>query len=179
MPMLSDTPRNTPTISLLPVARVVGSVVLAWLSLACSLAWAGLGDKPISTGGSSPVVLRSLQTVSVASKSTAAAQSYMTQVVTLETGTSVTEYITSSGLVFAVRWDGPVLPDYAQVLGGQAPAFHTALQSSGQVGRRSGAVAVSQNGLVVSSTGHMGRYRGYAYLTALVPEGVDVVALLS
>ena len=157
----------------------MGAVLFVGFSSLASLAWAGLGEKPISTGGSSPVVLRSLQAVSVASKTAAAAQSYLTQVVTLETGTSVTEYVTSAGLVFAVKWDGPVLPDYAQILGGQAPAFRTALQTTGQVGRRSGAVAVSQNGLVVSSTGHMGSYRGYAYLTALVPDGVDIMGLLS
>src|SRR3954464_10760371 len=32
-------------------------------------------------------------------------------------GTTIREYVDSSGTVFAVAWDGPWLPDFRQVLG--------------------------------------------------------------
>ena len=160
-----------------PVGKAAWVLAIA-LASPWSGAWADLGGKPISTGGTAAAVLHSLQTVTVSAKSSSST-SYSVQVVTLETGTSVTEYMNSAGVVFAVQWSGRVLPDYAQVLGTQVQTFRSALQTSGQAGRRSGAVGVSQNGLVVSSSGHMGSYQGYAYLTSLVPDGVDVLALLA
>jgi hypothetical protein len=39
-------------------------------------------------------------------------------------------------------------------------------------------VVVQSGGLVLVSSGVMGAFQGYAYLTALLPPGVDVQALL-
>ena len=42
---------------------------------------------------------------------------YTVQEVQLETGTMVQQYVTSAGLVFAISWRGPVLPDLSILLG--------------------------------------------------------------
>ena len=158
-------------------------------------AWAALGDKPLAVSapigassasnasasgvsGSSRVATLRAQSAVMAS-SGAAGLLYTVQTVVLETGTSVTEYVTASGVVFAVRWTGPVLPDYALVLGVHFKTFQDAALAERAHGKRGGSVGVNVGDLVVGSAGHMGSYQGYAYVPSLVPSGVDVVSLLS
>ena len=162
------------------------------MAITSPAAWAALGDKPLAV--SAPVSAGSASTAGVSGASRVAtlrAQSavmassgtagvlYTIQTVLLETGTSVTEYVTPNGVVFAVRWTGPVLPDYALVLGGHFKTFQDAALADRARGKRGGSVGVNVGDLVVGSSGHMGAYQGYAYVTSLVPSGVDVVSLLS
>ena len=169
--------------------------LVALLALGQHPVWAALGDKPLpvgpqvgasssaNSGGASGsasngvlVTLRSQEAVMASSGP--AAVLYTVQTVSLETGTTVTEYVAPSGVVFAVRWSGRVLPDYALVLGVHFQTFKTAALADRQNGRRGGSVGVNVNGLVVGSSGHMGAYQGYAYVASLVPAGVDIQGLL-
>ncbi len=85
----------------------------------------------------------------------------------LPSGTSVREYASPAGTVFAVSWDGPTLPDLSQLLGAYFPQYLSAVQGGGI-----GTQLVRQSGLVVYSAGHMRAFRGRAYLPPLQPQGV-------
>ena len=97
------------------------------------------------------------------------------EITTAETGMRVREYVNRDGLVFAVSWDGPVMPDLRQLLGSHYAAYTEALAALTHRGLRSVRVASSE--LVVEWGGHMRAYSGRAYLPILVPPGVPVAEL--
>jgi hypothetical protein len=91
---------------------------------------------------------------------------------------TVREYVTRSGQVFAVSWQGPVPPDLRQLLGtyfgrfqGAAAAAHRANPG---IHRH---FALAQSDLVVQSDGRLRAFHGLAYLPALLPDGVSVSEL--
>jgi Protein of unknown function (DUF2844) len=91
-------------------------------------------------------------------------------------GTVVSEYISSSGTVFAVTWRGPFLPDMQQILGSYFQQYSEALSSQPrQYGRRP--LDIRQPGLVVQTGGHMRAHWGRVYVPTLVPEGVSAEQL--
>lgn len=96
----------------------------------------------------------------------------------LPTGTVVREFASLSGQVFALTWEGPVLPDLSEFFGDYFLAFQEAARQKRASGARGGALVVQQQSLVVVSRGRMGRFEGHAYAPALVPAGVTIDALL-
>jgi hypothetical protein len=95
----------------------------------------------------------------------------------LETGTLVRAYETTDGQVFAVSWRGPVQPDLSTLLGTYFSTFKKAADEArrvSQVGRRGSPVQMAQDGLVVNASGRMPHFFGYAYVTALVPFGLNI-----
>jgi len=95
----------------------------------------------------------------------------------LESGTSVREFVTSGGVVFAVAWRGPVLPDLSALLGNYFAAFKLETDRLRTTGGR-GPVNIQAADLVVQSNGRMRRFFGYAYAPTLIPAGVDINDLL-
>ncbi len=87
----------------------------------------------------------------------------------LPSGTAVRQYVAPTGLVFAVSWQGPSLPDLRQVLGRYFNQYAEAVKSHGAGG---GARAVLQPDLVVQSGGRMRSFTGRAYVPQLLPQGV-------
>lgn len=87
----------------------------------------------------------------------------------LSSGTMVKEYVSPAGMVFAVSWQGPSIPDLQQVLGRYFEAYVDMLKNRGNAG---GASATQQSGLVVQSGGHMRAYFGRAYIAPMLPRGV-------
>jgi len=87
----------------------------------------------------------------------------------LPSGTVVTEYLTGAGVVFAVSWQGPVLPDLHQVLGDYFANYQTA--ASQPVVRRR-LVRLSSPDIVIESSGKMRAFTGRAWIPALLPSGV-------
>lgn len=83
-------------------------------------------------------------------------------------GTTVREYVSPSGKIFAVSWQGPWLPNLQQLLG---PYFadYTAAQNHRQ---SRGPLVIHQPNLVVQSSGHMRSFIGRAYIPDLMPAGV-------
>ena len=92
----------------------------------------------------------------------------------LDSGTTVTEYATPAGVVFAVSWRGPVLPDLNALLGGYFKAFQEEAQQARTAGRRGSPIAIDTGALVVRSNGRMRNCSGSAYAPALVPADVNV-----
>jgi hypothetical protein len=87
----------------------------------------------------------------------------------LPSGTALKQYVSPSGMVFAVSWQGPALPDLRQVLGRHFEAYAAApsARDIGSASRRGQAP-----GLVVQSGGHMRAFFGRAYLQQMLPRGV-------
>jgi hypothetical protein len=89
------------------------------------------------------------------------------------TGTTVREYMTSSGTVFAVAWQGPWLPDLRQILGSHFEQYQSAVRAASGSRRSRGSLTINQTGLIVQMTGHERSFAGRAYVPALVPPGLQ------
>ena len=85
----------------------------------------------------------------------------------------VREYVSSSGVVFGVAWDGYVHPDLSQLLGGYWAEYSGA---RGKAQRKFGRSRqrITTSAVVVESWGHMRSLRGRAYVPGLIPAGVSV-----
>jgi hypothetical protein len=87
--------------------------------------------------------------------------------------TVVREYVSPSGIVFGIAWNGLVHPDLDQLLGSYAGKYHRALQQTPRgLGRRR--IQLKTGSLVVEKWGHMRNLQGRAYDPALIPDGVSV-----
>lgn len=96
----------------------------------------------------------------------------------LDSGTTVREYATPAGVVFAVSWRGPVLPDLNALLGEYFKAFRQEAQQARTTGRRGSAVGLETDALVVRSNGRMRNFFGWAYAPGLVPADVNIKDVL-
>lgn len=87
--------------------------------------------------------------------------------------TIVREYVSPSGIVFAIAWNGLVHPDLTQLLGSYAGEYEQALQQTPlEWDRRR--LLVKTNRVVVEKWGHMRNLQGRAYVPALIPPGVSI-----
>jgi hypothetical protein len=87
--------------------------------------------------------------------------------------TSTREYVSPSGIVFGIAWNGLTHPDLTPLLGSYNHEYRKAL---GQTPRRPGHrhVQVKTERVVVEKWGHMRNRQGRAYAPALIPQGVSV-----
>lgn len=137
-------------------------------------AWAALGQMSARPVAVSPSPSARMLALAPALKHA----SYTVEETQLENGTSVREYATPAGLVFAVAWQGPVLPDLSVLLGNYFNAFKLETDQARLLGRRGAPVDMSRDTLVVRSNGRMRNFFGHAYATDLVPSGVSVKDIL-
>jgi hypothetical protein len=84
---------------------------------------------------------------------------------------SVREFVTPSGIVFAIAWSGLTRPDLAQLLGSYYGEYRRAATRE-PGGRRPRHVETAQ--VVVETWGHARALRGRAWLPALTPAGVNL-----
>jgi hypothetical protein len=85
----------------------------------------------------------------------------------------VREFISPTGVVFAVAWNGLSHPDLTTLLGNYLDEYREALrQTPRERGRRQ--FKVKTNGVVVEKWGHMRSVHGRAYIPALIPSGVSI-----
>jgi hypothetical protein len=103
--------------------------------------------------------------------------SYALHEIRSASGTMIREYVSTSGTVFAVVWQGPWLPDLRQVLGAHFDQYQTAMESARRERKGRGSILIDQPDLVVQMTGHPRSFFGRAYVPALVPQGVQVEAI--
>jgi hypothetical protein len=103
-------------------------------------------------------------------------QQFEVQEILTDNGMQVREFLNRGGVVFAVTWAGPVVPDLQRLLGTQFPVYTAELAARDHLGlHRSVRVATSR--LVVESDGHLRAYVGRAYLPAMIPAGVSAAEL--
>jgi hypothetical protein len=88
-------------------------------------------------------------------------------------GTTVREFVSPEGKVFAVAWEGPAPPDLQQLLGSYYQKAVEAVQASKsqRVGRHP--VSVQQPDLVIQISGHQRSFSGRAYLPNMMPDAVS------
>jgi hypothetical protein len=102
---------------------------------------------------------------------------YSVEEITAASGTVVREYVSPSGVVFAVSWAGPSMPNLQQTFGSYYDEFQAAVQT-----RRAQAPAfrghnhleIQTPSLVVHAHGHMRQYFGVAYVPSLMPSGLSL-----
>jgi len=92
-------------------------------------------------------------------------------------GTTIREYVSPSGTVFAVAWEGPWMPDMTQVLGAHFAHYQQAMAARARKRRSRGMVAIDDGDLVVQMSGHPRSFSGRAYVPSLVPQGVETGAI--
>lgn len=147
----------------------IGAVLVLVSTLWCAGAMAALGGAPWPGGQ---------RTVVPAEASAASGSGYAIAATVLPSGTVVREFVNATDQVFAVSWEGPLLPDLAQLLGPYADEYQQAVQQQRAMGQRGGVVQVQKSQLVVVSRGRMGQFKGHAYVPTLVPVGLNMQALL-
>ena len=89
-------------------------------------------------------------------------------------GIVVKEFVSASGTVFAVVWNGPTMPNLQQLLGQYFNSYVSAAKKPHDGHKH---LAISQPGLVVESQGHMRAFFGKAYLPDMLPAGVTAEEL--
>ena len=88
-------------------------------------------------------------------------------------GTTVREYVSPQGIVFAIAWNGVRSPDLQTLLGSYAGQYNAALASrEHRPGARHG--SIKGDDVVVERWGQVGHLQGRAYAPALIPTGVSV-----
>lgn len=98
-----------------------------------------------------------------------ALQAYDIHEITTDSGIRVREFV-AAGRVFAVTWNGPVVPDLQTLLGVHFEPYAQAMAALPRGLHKSVRLAVAD--LVVESGGHLRAYVGRAYLISAVPAGM-------
>jgi hypothetical protein len=111
--------------------------------------------------------------VAASGASSASTTNYTVRSTTLASGTVINEYVSSEGTVFGIAWHGPRVPDLQTLLGSYFPTYQQSMQAQRTARGGRGQVNVQDTGLVVTSGGHMGAFRGSAYLPQSLPAGVS------
>lgn len=96
-------------------------------------------------------------------------QLYSVQQMQTASGTTIRQYVSPAGTVFAVSWRGAA-PDLQQLLGTYFDQY-VALADR-QSSRRGRGVRIDNGDLVIETGGHMGYVTGRAYLRSKMPQGV-------
>ncbi|RKP45045.1 DUF2844 domain-containing protein [Pararobbsia silviterrae] len=154
------------------VCRLAPAASFAWIVAlgAAPCAQATLGSDAGSISTDVATLGASAQPVSAA-----LASGVTRHTLTLPSGTVVHEYVSAAGRVFAVAWQGPMLPPLKQLLGTTHFTHYTqavnAAQTSGTMRRHTNVVL---DDLVVMSAGHMGAFSGAAYLRSAMPAGFSM-----
>ncbi len=144
----------------------LASIYIALIAFAApAIAWAELGGTEVSVQVDRTQMKATLRRVATGNNN------FTVHEIRTPAGTTVREYVSLAGTVFAVVWKGPVIPDLRQVLGRYFDAYVT-----GAKAKHSGHsyLTIEQTGLVVQSHGHMRAFFGKAYLPNMLPAGVTV-----
>jgi Protein of unknown function (DUF2844) len=156
-----------------PIARD-GMVRALWAAAVLSLcvavpAWASLGGDTTTVHADQLHMQGTLHTTT--------ANGYTVQEIQNSSGLVVREYVSPTGKVFGVAWQGPWPPDMRQLLGNYFDQYTQAAQAqaSARPGRRP--VMINQPGLVVQIGGHPRAFVGRAYLPDQLPSGVRAEAI--
>src|SRR5690349_13051674 len=92
-------------------------------------------------------------------------------------GTTINEYATGDGLIFAYAWQGPTTPDLTRMLGPYAERYRARAAAQFDATGHLHASRVEQADVIVESGGQMRSYVGRAWLPAALPADVSLVDL--
>lgn len=152
------------------------ALTLALLGLLPALwpqsASAALGDTEASVSDDS-VKLKATLRVAAAATNRAAGR-YAVHELQIPAGTTIREFVSTSGVVFAVAWQGPFKPDMRLLLGRFFDTYNSAQRSPDSTRSR---LQIEHPDLVVHAGGHMRSFAGLAYAPQLLPAGVSAEEL--
>ena len=97
-----------------------------------------------------------------------------THLITMADGSSIREYVTPGGIVFAVAWSTRFKPDLEALFGSYAQTYAAAAGDALKTPGIKRNVVLQRGDLVVQSTVHLNNFVGRAYLRSLVPQGIAV-----
>jgi Protein of unknown function (DUF2844) len=86
-------------------------------------------------------------------------------------GTAVREFVSPTGQVFGVAWNGPFRPDLKQVLGNYYDQVLAVAKS--RHASHNTPLTIHEPGFVVEMGGHMRYFTGRAYVPGMLPQGVQ------
>jgi hypothetical protein len=137
---------------------------LAFAFLLAQQAYATLGESADS-------IATNMKTLSAVRSSTKTFSKYSIHEFQSETIT-IREYVSPSGIVFGIAWNGLTYPDLTPLLGSYASEHQKA---ASHIKRQPGHkyVKVESDNVIVEKWGHMRNLRGRAYAPALIPQGVS------
>ncbi len=151
----------------MPIMRAASGVVLI-LVLSSSPAWAGLGEYESSIAKDQAALRGEVRTLS--------RSGYSIHEIKAGDQMVVREFVSPSGLVFAVAWHGYYLPNLQSLLGNYFIEFLNARQTSEAAHATTPGRApliVRTEKLVVESTGHPRSLHGRAFVPSLLPPNVS------
>ena len=123
-------------------------------------------------GGSADTITSDRKALNAVHRATTPLTGY-TVVEVVSDATTVREYISPSGVVFGIAWNGYVRPDLMQLLGSYWGEYSAARQKAARgVGHTRQQLATDN--IVVENWGHMRNLQGRAYVPRLVPAGVCI-----
>ena len=136
-------------------------VVLLMLIMGSVPAWAVLGED-VSTVNADVQVLRGQHRMFTR-------VGYNLHQITTADGSIVNEFVSPSGVVFGLSWQGHFMPNLPQLLGSYLSNFQQG-ERTRVVRRRS--VTIEGDNFVFFSMGQMRSFRGRAYVPGLVPANL-------
>lgn len=143
------------------VVPLVGIAVV--LLLHSQHAWAALGE-PVSSVGADRRALSATRRHSTTRSSFSVEE-------LVSNANVVREYVSPSGIVFGIAWNGLSHPDLTLLLGSYASEYRDAARKAKRAGaHRSRTVRTGR--VVVETWGHMRNLQGRAYAPGLLPSGV-------
>ena len=134
--------------------------------LGVSPVWAGLGN-------SAADLVRDRQALGQATLKSTSSHALYTVSELESDGTTIREYISNDGVVFAVTWQGLRHPDLSVLLGSYYSSYQSAKAKKIRNAGHQPSEVQSQS-LTVRHAGHMRDLRGKAFVSDLIPAGVDV-----
>ncbi|HMK92434.1 MAG TPA: DUF2844 domain-containing protein [Thermoleophilia bacterium] len=146
----------------------VGSRLLA-VALALWVAppgWASLGEPAASVTADQQALRGELLS--------SAGAGYEVHQIKAADGSIVREYVSPSGVVFGIGWQGPTNPSLELLLGAHFKEFQAAAQAARRYRRP---LAVHTDGLVVEVGGHMRAFHGRAYVPQLLPDAATAAVV--
>ncbi len=148
------------------VCRLLCVLVAAFASMLPARAFAGLGGD-LNSVERDRVRMKAAITVTETDR-------YTIHEMTPDSVSRVREFATLDGKVFAVAWQGPVHPDYQQLLGPYFAQLQQATRQASQQRRaRRAPVMIETPGFVFQSLGHFRALAGRAYVPQMMPSGVS------
>lgn len=150
----------------------MGSVKWAFLLIGVALAPLAIVMPARAALGGDASTIQADQLHMQGSRRTISAASYTMNEIQSATGTVVREYFSSGGVVFAVAWHGPRMPDLRQILGSYFEPYAQAAEMRRSLRAGRGPLLINQPGLVVQSGGHLRSFAGKAYIPDMLPTGV-------
>lgn len=141
------------------------AIAVLLLIMQFSPAYAALGSTPSTLGATKSAI----KARSLAATTSTSATTYSISESTLDSGTVVREYANNTGIVFALSWSGPQLPDLRTLLGSHFSTMTAAAAKRPKAGNSQ--LSIDLPGVVIESGGHMRAYAGRAWIPASLPAG--------